>query len=100
MRLPTQVIGKESRCFRKMNTDVHADRAAGRRKIMGMYMMFKKACTCGEIDELELCAKSEPKLCYFVRCPRCGRMSAKHREPEEAVKDWNHMEDMQYGESG
>lgn len=67
---------------------------------VGMYMMVKKACTCGEIDELELCAKSEPKLCYFVRCPRCGRTSAKHREPEEAVKDWNHMEDMQYGESG
>ena len=60
---------------------------------VGMYMMVKKACTCGEIDELELCAKSEPKLCYFVRCPRCGRTSAKHREPEEAVKDWNHMED-------
>ncbi len=58
-------------------------------------MEEKRPCSgCGEIDELEVQAKKSPKLlCYFVRCPKCGLESAKHREPEEAIRDWNRMGD-------
>lgn len=49
----------------------------------------KDACpACGEILKVRLERKAEPIPCCFVRCGRCGRESAKHISPEEAIRDW------------
>lgn len=45
-------------------------------------------CVCGE-RKPEMHRKAEPILCYYVRCPLCGRESAKHRREEDAARDWN-----------
>ena len=48
-----------------------------------------KPCVCGEAEEIEVRAKKDPWLCFFVRCLKCGAESAKHREAEFAVNEWN-----------
>ena len=45
-------------------------------------------CACGETMP-EMHRKAEPILCYYVRCPNCGRESAKHRREADAMRDWN-----------
>lgn len=37
----------------------------------------------------QVCRKAAPILCYYVRCLRCGRETAKHRKECDAVRDWN-----------
>lgn len=37
----------------------------------------------------QICRKAAPILCYYVRCLRCGRETAKHRKECDAVRDWN-----------
>lgn len=57
---------------------------------MGTFVMVKDACPdCGETARVELLHKKEPILCWYVKCGRCGRETAKHREAEHAVRDWN-----------
>lgn len=49
----------------------------------------KDACPkCGEVLGVTLERKKAPILCFYVRCGRCGRESAKHIEAEDAIKDW------------
>ena len=48
-----------------------------------------RPCVCGEAEEIEVRAKKDPWLCFFVRCLKCGAESAKHREAEFAVNEWN-----------
>lgn len=60
---------------------------------MGTFVMMKASClTCGAVNNIELLRKHEPILCYYVKCKFCGRESAKHTTPEEAIRDWNHQE--------
>lgn len=66
---------------------------------MGQVMMVKRQCVCGAWDEIRLEQKKDPIRCYFVRCPRCGRETAKHIKAEDAIRDWNHMEDHHEPES-
>lgn len=47
---------------------------------------------CGERGP-EIRSKKEPKLCFYVRCPRCGREGPKHREIEGAILEWRRMEE-------
>ena len=48
-----------------------------------------RPCVCGDAEEIEVRAKKDPWLCFFVRCLKCGAESAKHREAEFAVLEWN-----------
>lgn len=68
---------------------------------MGQVMMVKRRCVCGEWDNVTLVTGNVPfgKKFYYVKCPGCGRETAKHTGPEEAVREWNHMEDWNDGKS-
>ena len=49
----------------------------------------KDACPeCGEVMNVQLEKKKVPILCWYVKCWNCGRESAKHVDPQEAIKDW------------
>ena len=65
---------------------------------MGQIMMLKRKCVCGEWDRVALIKGKTAKVPFwYVKCPRCGRETAKHTGPEEAVREWNHMEDWNDG---
>ena len=67
---------------------------------MGQVMMLKRQCVCGEWDNVTpIKGKTAKVPFWYVKCPGCGRETAKHTGPEEAVREWNHMEDIQYGKS-
>lgn len=74
-------------------------------KIMGQILMVKRRCVCGELENVELLSGYIPvgkmfgKKFYYVSCSGCGRKTAKHTGPEEAIREWNHMEDGNNGES-
>ena len=46
-----------------------------------LYEILKK-------DAWRLEKKKAPILCWYVKCWNCGRESAKHVDPQEAIKDW------------
>lgn len=60
---------------------------------MGTFVMAKAECPdCGALNGVELLRKKEPIACFYVKCKNCGRESAKHVKPEDAIRDWNHLE--------
>lgn len=66
-------------------------------------LTVKDACpACGDIMKVSLERKKSPVLCYYVKCGNCGRESAKHIEPEEAIRDWrfNRAEEADNGPEG
>ena len=69
---------------------------------MGTIMMVKAPCIqCGEQDRVELKSGRAAVKYWFVRCPVCGMITAKHRTAEGAVREWNHLEELKndkYGE--
>ena len=67
---------------------------------MGQVMMVKRQCSCGEWDRVTLIkGKTAHVPFYYVKCQSCGKQTAKHTGAEEAVREWNHMEDGNNGES-
>lgn len=53
-----------------------------------------RECTCGKRDGVEVQEGKAAFTRYFcVACKDCGRKTAKHTGPEEAIREWNHMED-------
>lgn len=49
----------------------------------------KDACPeCGEVLKVQLEKKKAPIQCWYVKCWNCGRESAKHVDPQEAIRDW------------
>jgi hypothetical protein len=69
-------------------------------KNVGAVLMLKRQCVCGEHEGVELMeGESAFRSYWIVKCTRCGKVTAKHMDPEGAIRDWNHMEDRESGHS-
>lgn len=67
---------------------------------MEQMIVVKRRCVCGEWDKIVLIkGKAAHIPFYYVKCPGCGRQTLKHTEPDEAILEWNYMEERKNGES-
>ena len=65
---------------------------------MGMALMLKRQCVCGEHEGVELIEGNSAYSHFWqVKCKRCGKVTAKHMDAEGAIRDWNHMEERDSG---
>lgn len=60
---------------------------------MALTLMPKCPCSCGAEDEkIVLKGKNfRGRLLFRVKCEKCGRESNKFGNPDEAIRDWNRI---------